>query len=497
MASSSKSAAVRARLSHPVIDGDGHWLEPLPVFLDYLKDVAGPSVVDKFVKRAKDVAWYDLPPDERVRRRLHRPTWWGEPASTLDRATAMIPRLFYERLDDIGLDFCVLYTSLGLFFIGNPDEEIRRATARAVNRMNAELFKPYAHRITPAAVVPVHTPAEAIEEATYAVNELGLKVVMIANHVRRPVPAFAREGAPLNEVRSYVDSLAFESAYDYDPFWQRCVDLKTAVTAHSGSMGTNWRESVWSFTYNHIGHFANASHAFAKALILGGVTHRFPQLRWAMLEGGVGWACNLVTDLVGHWERRSRAAMESQTRPTNLDQAELRRLLREYGGRAYEEKVDEIMAAVNLAEPFTSAEQATERAYKQERFDDFAAVPVKSGEELRRHFAERFFFGCEADDPMTAWAFDKHGHHRLNPIFSSDVGHFDVLDMSEVLEEAWELVEHGMISEADFKEFVFANPARLHTALNPDFFKGTVVDDAVAKLTRAGSVPPSSSRSGH
>jgi hypothetical protein len=47
------------------------------------------------------------------------------------------------------------------------------------------------------------------------------------------------------------------------------------------------------------------------------------------------------------------------------------------------------------------------------------------------------------------------------------------------------------------REFVFANPARLHTALNPDFFKGTVVDDAVAKLTRSGSVPPSSSRSGH
>jgi len=72
-----------------------------------------------------------------------------------------------------------------------------------------------------------------------------------------------------------------------------------------------------------------------------------------------------------------------------------------------------------------------------------------------------------------------------------------VLDMSEVLEEAWELVEHGMISESDFQEFVFANPVRLHTALNPDFFKGTMVDDAVAKLTRAGSVPPSSSRSGH
>ena len=480
--SPSKSAAVRARLDHPVIDGDGHWLEPIPIFLDYLRDVAGPTVVDKFVKRAKDTTWYDLPAAERMRRRLHRPTWWGEPAGTLDRATAMVPRLFYERLDDFGIDFCVLYTSLGLFFVGNPDEEIRRGVARAVNRMNADLFKPYAHRITPAAVVPVHTPAEAIEEATYAVRELGLKVLMIANHVRRPVPAFAREGAELNQQRVYIDSLAFESAHDYDPFWQRCADLGVAVTAHSGSMGTPWRESVWSFTYNHIGHFANASHAFAKALILGGVTHRFPQLRFAFLEGGVGWACNLVTDLVGHWERRRREAMESQTRPTNLDLDELARLFAKYGGPLYEEKTAEILDAINVAEPFTSAREATERAYRQERFDDFAEVPVRSGEELRRHFAERFFFGCEADDPMTAWAFDRHGRHRLHPIFSSDVGHFDVPDMSAVLEEAWELVEHGLIDEENFREFVFANPARLHTALNPEFFKGTVVADAVAKV---------------
>src|SRR5262245_5100790 len=398
----SPSAKVRRRLDHPVIDGDGHWLEPMPIFLDYLRQVGGPSLVEHF--RAKDVerGWYAMTPEERMDKRPHRPTWWGEPASTLDRATAMVPRLFYERLDDFGIDFCVLYTSLGLFYVSNPDEQIRRAVSRAVNRMNADMFRPFADRITPAAVIPMHTPEEAIEEATYAVRELGLRVLMIANHVRRPVPAFARAGAEAKELRTYVDSLAFESAYDYDPFWQRCADLKVAVTAHSGSMGTQWRESVWSFTYNHIGHFANASHAFAKALILGGVTHRFPQLRFAMLEGGVGWACNLVTDLVGHWERRRRAAMEAQTRPTNLDRAELARLFREFGGPVYEKKMDELFANINLAEPFTSAEQATERAYRQERFDDFAEVPVASAEELRRHFAERFFFGCEADDPMTA-----------------------------------------------------------------------------------------------
>src|SRR5947207_15790209 len=107
---------------------------------------------------------------------------------------------------------------------------MRRCGARAVVRMNADLFKPYASRITPAAVVPVHTPAEAIEEATHAVRDLGLKVLMIANHVRRPVPAFAREGVELNQQRMYIDSLAVESAHDYDPFWQRCADLRAAVT---------------------------------------------------------------------------------------------------------------------------------------------------------------------------------------------------------------------------------------------------------------------------
>ena len=477
----SKSAAVRAKLHHPVIDGDGHWLEPIPIFLDFLRDVGGPAIVDKFMKKAKDTSWYEMAPAERMERRPHRPTWWGEPGNSLDRATAMVPRLFYERLDDFGIDFALVYTSLGLFYVSNPDEDLRRAVARAVNRMNAEMFRPFAHRMTPAAVVPVHTPEEAIEEATYAVRELGLKVVMIANHVRRPVPAAAREVKdPGAHARQYIDSLGLESPYDYDPFWARCAELKVAVTAHSGSMGWNGRESINSFTYNHIGHFANASHAFAKALVLGGVTHRFPQLRFAFLEGGVGWACNLVADLIGHWERRRKEAVESQVRPTNLDLQTLKDLFARYGGRVYEEKMDEMLACLSLVEPFKTVDELTERAYR-EQVDDFAAVPVASAEELRRHFSERFYFGCEADDVTTAWAFDKHGRHGLRPIFSSDVGHFDVVDMTEVLEEAYEMVEHGLITEAELREFVFSNPARLHTTMNPDFFKGTVVEAAVAK----------------
>ena len=53
MASSTTSKAIRARLSHPVIDSDGHWREFEPIAMDYLRDVAGPKVVEKWGSRLR------------------------------------------------------------------------------------------------------------------------------------------------------------------------------------------------------------------------------------------------------------------------------------------------------------------------------------------------------------------------------------------------------------------------------------------------------------
>ena len=80
------------------------------------------------------------------------------------------------------------------------------------------------------------------------------------------------------------------------------------------------RLSPTNFVYNHIGHFAAAGHAVAKAIFLGGVTRRFPELNFAFLEGGVGWACQLFGDLIEHWERRNAKALERMD-PEKLDRA--------------------------------------------------------------------------------------------------------------------------------------------------------------------------------
>jgi hypothetical protein len=42
------------------------------------------------------------------------------------------------------------------------------------------------------------------------------------------------------------------------------------------------------------------------------------------------------------------------------------------------------------------------------------------------------------------------------------------------------MVKKGFVTEQDFREFTFTNAATLHTRNNPGFFKGTVVQQALA-----------------
>ena len=72
---------------------------------------------------------------------------------------------------------------------------------------------------------------------------------------------------------------------------------------------------------------------------------------------------------------------------------------------------------------------------------------------------------------------------RLRVMFSSDLGHWDVPDMSKVVVEAYELVDEGHFSEDDFRDFSCTNPVSLWRGSNPDFFRGTAVADQIAAMS--------------
>lgn len=96
--------------------------------------------------------------------------------------------------------------------------------------------------------------------------------------------------------------------------------------------------------------------------------------------------------------------------------------------------------------------------------DEWAAGGIERPEDIKTLYADRFWFGCEADDPLTSLAFNTSVNPfgaELQVMLGSDVAHWDLPDMTEVLEEAYEMVERGWIGEASSRDVVFINPARL------------------------------------
>ena len=58
--------------------------------------------------------------------------------------------------------------------------------------------------------------------------------------------------------------------------------------------------------------------------------------------------------------------------------------------------------------------------------------------------------------------------------------------MRHPLSEAYELVEDGHITAADFRDFAFANAVHLWGTQNPRFFEGTTVAAAAAAELKRG-----------
>jgi predicted TIM-barrel fold metal-dependent hydrolase len=461
-----------------VIDGDGHWVEYDPVFAEKMRKVGGDLAADGFLKAMGSTKTaLNMSVEERKRRRVAMPGFWTrQTGNTLDRATAMMPRLFYDRMDEFGCDFAIVYPTAGLRLPRIKDDATRRAVIHAYNVVSAEYFSKLSDRMTPAAIIPMHHPEEAIAELEFATKQLGSKVGMFGSAFPRQVEA-VKPDPEADRFAVWYEVFGVDGLYDYDPVWAKCREVKIAPTFHSTGSNQALRNSPTNFVYNHIGHFADAGHAACKGIFLGGITRRFPELRWAFLEGGVGWASQLFGDLIEHWERRNIKALENM-RPEKLDRKMLMGLVEKYG-------YEDILAA--LRERNGVPDPEVQNTGGLENLDDFSKCEITRKEDWCDLFSTPFYFGCEADDRMNAVAFGKTNPFgaKLNAIYSSDIGHFDVIDMRDPLAEAFELVEDGFITQDDFRDFVFGNSVRLWGTQNPNFFDGTrVAREAKALLSQ-------------
>ena len=448
-------------MGHPIVDGDGHVVETPMVLLDYVKQIAGADVAARYEKMGP---WF--------RKRQFKEIFWGMPSgpNSIDRATAMLPRLYAERLEMAGIDFGIVYSTAILPLMHQRDDELRQVGHRALNTMLAEMFQDVSYRLTPSAGIPMFTPEEALAELEFAVNELGFKAATFGTEIRIP-PTEVSEMAP--ELEDYIVDIypvALDARDNYDPVWQKCLDLKIPVACHTGARGTmGYRSSPSSYVFNHLGGFAEAGNYFCRCLFLGGVTRRFPNLNFSFLEGGVGWASQLYNDLIEHWEKRNADFMRQNLDPSTLDLELLGDMAEKYGsGLLTPDKVKAQPKRSRMGGIVTGLE-----------IDEFKACKISSAKDITDLFAEPFYFGCEADDRLNAVAFDKRLNHfdvELKAMFGSDIGHWDVPDMTKCVPDAYQMVEKGLMSEDNFRDFMLTNPAEFFTRQNPDFFKGTILE---------------------
>jgi predicted TIM-barrel fold metal-dependent hydrolase len=470
-----KAAKVRSQVGHPVIDADGHLVELGPVLddelLSYLEEAGGRQLRDRYLAGAvkpfdTSTALADRDNPAVREKWLAMPSWWGwQTRNVLDRATAHLPRLLYERLDEMGIDFTLLYPSAVLALLDLDDVELGAALARAANRWLASIFRPYQDRIAVGGIVPMSNPRTAIAELEYAATQLGMKTVVMTGYARRPL----REGFRL-------DTFGLDSEYDYDPLWAKCVELGVAPLSHSSHLHSRVARSVSNYVYNHIGALSASHESLAKSLFLGGVTRRFPTLRFGFLEGGVAWACSLYADLLGHWSKRNSEKI-LELDPDRLDVDRLMKYVEEYGDDAVQARLAQVRS--HFSRP----------AARPAMLDEFSRAMIQKAEDIRDLFVPNFYFGCEADDPLVGWAFAGNVNPlgaRLRAMMGSDISHWDVPDMTEPVADAYELVERGRITENDFREFTFLNPLRLHAGMNPRFFQATICESAVAEALAKG-----------
>ena len=106
MSSHRSPSEVRASLKHPIIDGDGHWVEYNPVFAERMRKLAGDKAADGFLvsqRRIPDALKLSIA--ERKQRGIAMEGYWTrQSTNTRDRATAMMPRLLASVPQSVHVD---------------------------------------------------------------------------------------------------------------------------------------------------------------------------------------------------------------------------------------------------------------------------------------------------------------------------------------------------------------------------------------------------------
>lgn len=276
------------RNEHPVIDSDGHVMEPDDLWDRYI-DPQFYGVrprTDPRLRGSMEVLGHKMSRSyeyEPYREWVNK-SWLENHAEA--EARSYDGASYIDAMDAEGIDKMVLYPSRGLYAasVADLDGRIASAICRAYNRWLRDFCDHASDRLIGVGLLGLQDPAMAVDEARYAVEELGMVGVMI-----RPNPYMGRN---LHHV-------------DYDDFYSALEDLDVPVATHEGCgvfMPQYGTDRFDEHIINHAMCHPMEQMGAVASFTIGGVMERHPDLRVAILEAGGTWLPYWLSRLDEHVE---------------------------------------------------------------------------------------------------------------------------------------------------------------------------------------------------
>jgi predicted TIM-barrel fold metal-dependent hydrolase len=290
------------------------------------------------------------------------------------------PAEWISFLKQVGIDSTVLYPTQGLAYGKITSIEWAIAATRAYNDWLDATYCSIDPRFKGMSLIPLQDPEAAVAE------------------LRRTVEEQAMLGAML-PTRGLSANLG---AKVYWPVYKEADRLSCAMAIHGGCHDGMGFDDLNRYAPIHaMGHPMSVMISFA-SIIFNGILDRFPNMRMAFLEGGIGW-------FVMAMERFDRSHL------THIEHDPKG----EYGPHGDEKPSDYIL----------------------------------------RHIKEgRLFIGCEGGEPALAFAANHYSADAF--LYSSDFPHEPTID--EVIEEIGEVRDNRELSTADKEAILHKNALRFY-----------------------------------
>ncbi len=296
---------------YDVIDADGHVLEPLDLWDQYLdpahRDRKPEMIIDTDGKERLLVEGKILG----GAKGLGHAGAIGARDGDLSVDTAKYangrkggfdPHARMVDMDIDGIDAVFLYPTLGLFSGAVEDPVFSAALCRAYNRWLADYCSADPDRLFGVAMLPMQSVEHAIAEIQYARKTLNMRAGFV-----RPNP--------------YNDRMLDHEAYN--PLWQEAQELDFCLGIHEGAGGGMPTVGVDRFESRGAKHMISHTMEMmlaAMSVIWGGVCDRFPKVRIGFMESGGGWVAPWLDRMDRHFDDQGFNDSGLSMRPSELFQ---------------------------------------------------------------------------------------------------------------------------------------------------------------------------------